>query len=103
MLLSIFVSVPFRLFLLIAFVFGSEIFKFLRWRLTVDYSVGVPLFFAGLCRLLVSECIPMDFGFSVYPPLRFTFGWFSHVFQLLLLVIVLLWICFCCFVIVAFV
>ena len=98
----IFVSVPFRMFLLIDFVFGSEIFKFLRWRLAVDYSVGVPLFFAGLYPL-VSECIPMDFGFSVYSPLRFTFGWFSFVFQLLLLVIVLLWICFCSFVIVAFV
>ena len=70
--------------------------------MTVDYSVGVPLFFAGLCPL-VTECIPMDFGFSVYPPLRFTFGWFSRDFQLLLLVIVLLWICFCSFVIVAFV
>ena len=56
--------------------------------MTADYSVGVPLLFPSVCPFVIG-CIPMDFAFSVYPLLSFTFGWFSYVFQLLLLVIVL--------------
>ena len=56
--------------------------------MTADYSVGVPLLFASLCPFVFGS-IPMDFAFSVYPSLSFTFGMFSRVFQSLLLVIVL--------------
>ena len=82
----------------VAFVYGFEIFKFLMLVcvcLLIIMSVSLCLV-AGLCPFVIC-CISVNFAFSVYQSLPFTFGWFACVFHLLLLVIV-----FCCGLVIVF-
>ena len=82
----------------VAFVYGFEMSKFLMLVcvcLLIIMSVSLCLV-AGLCPFVIC-CISVNFAFSVYQSLPFTFGWFACVFHLLLLVIV-----FCCGLVIVF-